>query len=147
MSSSENCLLLPFFFSLPLTPNPSAEEMPYLASSKANGFCASYDGTCLLPYRKAISQSEKKCRSGPGWGRSIAIVCRGKQCLQVHGWGKKPSSSLFIVTLHPPFFLLVFLVPQLPEVAYLKVCSNFLGWCVWINWFLLLLASSVAPFM
>lgn len=31
MSASENCLLLPFFFSLPPTPNPSAEAKPYLA--------------------------------------------------------------------------------------------------------------------
>lgn len=63
---------------------------------------------------------KRKCRSGPGWGVSISIVCRGKQCLQVHGWRKPPSSSLFTVTLHPSFFLLVFLVPQLPEVVDLK---------------------------
>lgn len=55
MSSSENYLMLLFFFSLPLTPNPLAEEKPYLDSSKANGFGESYHGTYLLPYREAIS--------------------------------------------------------------------------------------------
>lgn len=43
-------------------------------------------------------------------------------------WVRKETLTVpFIVTLHAPFFLLVFLVLQLPEVTDLKVRSNFLG--------------------
>lgn len=60
MSSAENYLLLSFFSTLLPTLSPLAEEQPYKAGSKVNSICPNSHRKYWLPYREAISPSEKK---------------------------------------------------------------------------------------